>query len=241
MHFQHHSSQWVFQLFQIPESGFQTLPSFLPFLFDYFLPNSFLLLLLCLFSFFLSLWESHIFLFSSFLSFHFFSFLLSHLPFFSFFFFLHLLTFSSFFDAQKTLRIDINADQPEAVSNCSVKNQSLTSLLVTCNPGDSGGLRQTFFLEVLDSLDHSLHSNITAQESPIFLVMDLKANSKYTLLVYATNLKGRSSPVVLKAPLSTKYEKQTHRKCIHTHTLSLSSFLLFLSFFFLSWFLLFCS
>lgn len=127
------------------------------------------------------------------------------------------------------------------MSNCSVKNQSLTSLLVTCNPGDSGGLRQTFFLEVLDSLDHSLHSNITAQESPIFLVMDLKANSKYTLLVYATNLKGRSSPVVLKAPLSTKYEKQTHRKCIYSLSLlSLCSFILFLFFFpsFLSFFYL---
>lgn len=42
--------------------------------------------------------------------------------------------------------------------------------------------------------------------------MDLRPNSKYTLLVYATNLKGRSQAVVLKAPLSTKYEKQTHRK-----------------------------
>lgn len=107
-------------------------------------------------------------------------------------------------------------DQPEAVSNCSVKNQSLTSLLVTCHPGDSGGLRQTFFLEVLDSSDNTLHANLTAQESPIFLVIDLRTNARYTLLVYATNLKGRSPPVVLKAPLSTKYEKQTHRKCSFT-------------------------
>lgn len=120
---------------------------------------------------------------------------------------------------------------PEAVTNCTVKNQSFaSSLVVTCVPGESGGLKQSFFMEVYDTIDGSLHGNISSLESPRFILSHLKPESKFNLHVFSTNSKGRSAVTVLTAPLITQSEKQTHCKCFLLHVNSLS-FIFFLSFF----------
>lgn len=58
---------------------------------------------------------------------------------------------------------------PESVSNCSVKNESTTTLVVTCTPGDSGGLRQTFFLEVYDE-NNVLYGNYSSKDDATFII-----------------------------------------------------------------------
>ncbi|KAI1303038.1 Nephrin [Halotydeus destructor] len=108
----------------------------------------------------------------------------------------------------------IPASPPEAVHNCSVRNQSFNSLLVACEPGENGGLRQVFFLEVYNTEVQRLHSNITSVDIPEFLVHHLPPGAKFTLNVYAANSKGRSSSTVLAASTLSLPQKQTHK--VHT-------------------------
>ena len=99
------------------------------------------------------------------------------------------------------------------MSNCSVKNQSLNQLLVSCSPGDNGGLRQVFFLEVINAATLSLLGNITSIDSPNFTVSNLPAGSKFNLIVYAANAKGRSILTHLSASTLSLPEKQTKIYC----------------------------
>lgn len=88
--------------------------------------------------------------------------------------------------------------------NCSLANQTYTSVEVRCYPGYDGGLPQEFVLEVyhgdLDSLT-SLRPlyNVTAKDEPFFELSGLKSSvdAGMHVVVYAVNAKGRSQPVVL--------------------------------------------
>ncbi|RWS07261.1 sidestep protein-like protein [Dinothrombium tinctorium] len=99
---------------------------------------------------------------------------------------------------------------PESVHNCTVKNQSLNSLHLVCEPGDNGGLRQIFFLEVYNSNLQELQLNITSADVPEFLIRGLAANTKFTLNVYAANAKGRSASLSLTTTTLRVQQKQVN-------------------------------
>lgn len=105
----------------------------------------------------------------------------------------------------------VPAGPPEAVRSCHVANQSLSSLSVICTPGDSGGLRSIYILEVYNSANgHLLHTNITTTDAPHFQVSNLPAGTKFALSIYAYNPKGRSPVVNLAA--STLYAPEPHTR-----------------------------
>ncbi|XP_074604261.1 neural cell adhesion molecule 2-like isoform X2 [Brevipalpus obovatus] len=83
------------------------------------------------------------------------------------------------------------ASPPEPVAGCRVTNQTMDSLYVSCKPGDSGGLKQIFFLEVYNSLMQKLHWS-TASEIPSFHIQSLPPSTRLDLNIYAENKKGRS-------------------------------------------------
>ncbi|KAI1303120.1 B-cell receptor CD22 [Halotydeus destructor] len=103
------------------------------------------------------------------------------------------------------------ASYPEPVTNCSVRNQTLNSILVTCEPGDSGGIRQVFFLEVFSAETDQLLANITSQDGPEFLVTELAAGSKLKLTLYSANTKGRSPSVHIAASTQAHPQRQTRK------------------------------
>ena len=118
---------------------------------------------------------------------------------------------------------------PEGVHNCSVRNQSLNQLLFTCQPGDNGGLRQIFFLEVYhdqessqaspsaltnliftqDSPSTRIYANLSSVDVPEFFVQNLPHGTKFTFNVYAVNSKGRSPAVSYTTSTLSPPEKQT--------------------------------
>lgn len=93
----------------------------------------------------------------------------------------------------------IPAGLPEPIKNCLVGNQSMDSLVIKCEPGQDGGLEQSFYLEVYHSVTGSLQTNITSPRSPIFEVNSLPKGTPFVLLLYAANAKGRSNSVALTA------------------------------------------
>lgn len=87
----------------------------------------------------------------------------------------------------------------------------MSSLLVECQPGDDGGLVQRFNLEVYIAEQSShLHSNHSSSQ-PNFIVSSLTPGTKYSLVLYATNAKGRSHTVALTAITLMPPEKHTAR------------------------------
>ncbi|XP_023245527.1 synaptogenesis protein syg-2 [Copidosoma floridanum] len=110
----------------------------------------------------------------------------------------------------------VAAGKPFPVRNCSLANQTYTSVEVRCIAGYDGGLPQEFVLEVyhgdLDSLA-SLRSlyNVTAKEEPFFELSGLKASvdAGTHVVVYAINAKGRSQPIVLSEVTFRDAERRT--------------------------------
>uniref|UniRef100_T1KG53 Ig-like domain-containing protein n=1 Tax=Tetranychus urticae TaxID=32264 RepID=T1KG53_TETUR len=93
----------------------------------------------------------------------------------------------------------IPAGLPEPIKNCLVGNQSMDSLVIKCEPGQDGGLEQSFYLEVYHSITGLLFTNLTSTPSPIFEVNSLPKGTPFLLLLYAANSKGRSDSVALTA------------------------------------------
>ncbi|CAM1302386.1 Uncharacterised protein g3247 [Pycnogonum litorale] len=101
------------------------------------------------------------------------------------------------------------AGPPEPLYNCSIVNQTLDSIQVFCSEGYHGGLPQVFTMEVYDKLSNSLQANITNKEAPSFLTTGLSSNRNYTLKIYATNAKGRSSVESIYVTISEPAQMQT--------------------------------
>lgn len=93
----------------------------------------------------------------------------------------------------------LNSVEPTVPSNQLQLNLDLleNAMLIKCQPGFNGGLKQIFFLEIYDIIEQRLYLNITSVENPVFLLTDLKSNTKFNLNIYAANVKGRSSSVNL--------------------------------------------
>ena len=93
----------------------------------------------------------------------------------------------------------LNSAEPTLAGNQLQLNLDLleNAMLIKCQPGFNGGLKQIFFLEIYDIIEQRLYLNITSVENPVFLLTDLKSNTKFNLNIYAANVKGRSSSVNL--------------------------------------------
>lgn len=64
------------------------------------------------------------------------------------------------------------------------------AMLIKCQSGFNGGLKQIFFLEIYDLIEQRLYLNITSVDNPVFLLTELKSNTKFNLNIYAANVKG---------------------------------------------------
>ncbi|XP_068217398.1 nephrin-like isoform X2 [Palaemon carinicauda] len=89
----------------------------------------------------------------------------------------------------------IPAGKPEPPGNCTVTQRLRTSVRISCMPGNSGGLKQSFILQArLHNGKHTI--NVTSSTS-VFQVDGLKPKQRYNLYITAVNDKGHSSPTLL--------------------------------------------
>ncbi|RZF35952.1 hypothetical protein LSTR_LSTR016580 [Laodelphax striatellus] len=100
------------------------------------------------------------------------------------------------------------AGKPFPVRNCTLSNQTMNSVEVSCVAGFDGGLPQHFLLE-LYSVESALRRyNVTA-DAPYFLLLDLEPDIVFRIVIYAVNSKGRSQGVYLEEITFSDAEKRT--------------------------------
>ena len=100
--------------------------------------------------------------------------------------------------------------RPDSVANCSQLNHSADTVVVQCVAGFDGGLAQLFTIELRylrppgvvsgsshRSLDDVLIRNVTLSR-PYFEVRHLESGVRFEAKVFASNRKGRSTPVTLR-------------------------------------------
>lgn len=80
-------------------------------------------------------------------------------------------------------------------------NQTLVGIRVVCDSGFDGGLEQTFHMEVLSLAENIMYGN-RSRDVPSFWAGQLPAGEKIYIRLYASNSKGRSTPVILQAETS---------------------------------------
>ncbi|GIY69680.1 uncharacterized protein CEXT_431681 [Caerostris extrusa] len=114
--------------------------------------------------------------------------------------------FIIFFNAEDVI------GSPESVKSCTVSNQSVSLLVVECEPGYDGGMKQSFHLEVYNSAVEHLQANVSSQESPVFQVGNLPSSTSFILVLYASNAKGRSNSVALMTNTLTPAERRTEEE-----------------------------
>jgi hypothetical protein len=95
----------------------------------------------------------------------------------------------------------IPATVPETPHHCHIANQTLIGLRVVCDSGFDGGLEQTFHMEVLSLSDNMIYANVS-RDVPSFWATSLPPGEKVYIRVYASNNKGRCTPVILQAETS---------------------------------------
>ena len=86
----------------------------------------------------------------------------------------------------------IPAGRPDPVLNCSVVNQTYSTLHVVCLKGFDGGLPQDFTMEVRDAKTSFVVANTTNTRAPAFTVTGLRPGTAYTVRISSSNDKGRS-------------------------------------------------
>lgn len=101
----------------------------------------------------------------------------------------------------------VAAGKPNPPHNCRVFDVTISSLQVTCLPGDDGGLTQEFILQVFQvgSLTPVVE---VSRQSPSFSVTNLRPATAYKVTVTAVNHKGASRATQLKAYTSRVLEMQ---------------------------------
>ncbi|KAL1402100.1 hypothetical protein pipiens_001891, partial [Culex pipiens pipiens] len=106
------------------------------------------------------------------------------------------------------------AGLPSTVKNCTINNQTQSSVEVQCLAGYDGGLPQIFLLELVSGRTGRLRYNMTNPDEPYFVIEPLETLIHYggmydegglsaddhTLraIIYAVNQKGRSQGVIVK-------------------------------------------
>ncbi|KAF2892420.1 hypothetical protein ILUMI_13758, partial [Ignelater luminosus] len=100
------------------------------------------------------------------------------------------------------------AGKPDALSNCTILNQTVESLHVECIEGFDGGLNQEFIMEVYDTLTRKLVNNVTSK-IPTFTVSGLESGLGFQIALYASNKKGKSETAYLQTFTLKSAEKHT--------------------------------
>ncbi|XP_017299838.1 B-cell receptor CD22 [Diaphorina citri] len=90
------------------------------------------------------------------------------------------------------------AGKPQPPQNCSVRNETTSSVHISCTPGYDGGLPQTFTLELYSASDLNLLVNLTNLDTPAFTLEDLGLDGTVLMrvVISGVNAKGRSLPVI---------------------------------------------
>jgi len=91
------------------------------------------------------------------------------------------------------------AGPPSPLSGCVITNKTMTSIIIDCISGDSGGLDQTFYAQVYDSKYETLLKNISVSTAPLFFVNRLSSETQYVIVLFAINSRGKSSPFTITA------------------------------------------
>ena len=86
----------------------------------------------------------------------------------------------------------IPAGRPDPVHNCTVQNQTLSTIHVVCAPGFDGGLPQIFTMEVMDEATNFVVANTTNSQASRFTVTGLRPGTGYLVSISSANAKGRS-------------------------------------------------
>ncbi len=104
--------------------------------------------------------------------------------------------------------------RPRPPENCRLQNSTQVPYLleVICRGAHSGGLKQTFVLEIYDSKTRVLHYNQSNDARPRFVLRDLQMNKKskgtggddgsssmgpLQIEVYAANARGQSERAII--------------------------------------------
>ncbi|XP_066587732.1 neural cell adhesion molecule 2-like isoform X2 [Prorops nasuta] len=110
----------------------------------------------------------------------------------------------------------VAAGKPFPVRNCTLANQTYTSVEVRCVAGYDGGLPQKFVLEVyrgdIDFLPSiQPFTNVSNPDEPSFALsgLDSSVEAGIHVAIYAVNEKGRSQPVVLSEVTYRDAERRT--------------------------------
>lgn len=74
-------------------------------------------------------------------------------------------------------------------------NKTAHSLTVECSSGYSGGLEQTFFLQVYSLNPERLLKNLSNTQQPYFSIDNLPAGYLFKLVIYSSNRKGKSKSI----------------------------------------------
>ncbi|CAH1960871.1 unnamed protein product, partial [Acanthoscelides obtectus] len=93
----------------------------------------------------------------------------------------------------------VPAGKPDPPQNCAVANVSHHSVLLSCQKGFDGGLRQKFVL-MLNSGETPI-GNFSSSTSPDFNISNLEASQDYSATIYSMNSKGASNtaqPIVFR-------------------------------------------
>ncbi|KAJ3638638.1 hypothetical protein MTP99_001985 [Tenebrio molitor] len=106
----------------------------------------------------------------------------------------------------------VAAGKPFPVRNCSLSNQTSSSVEVICLAGFDGGLPQHFLLELYSSSSAVPRYNMTAINEPYFFLDNLEPDVTFRIVVFAVNAKGRSHGVVLEEVTFRDAEKRTGKK-----------------------------
>ena len=92
---------------------------------------------------------------------------------------------------------------PQPLRSCRIINRTMTSLTVDCVAGNSAGLQQTFFAQVLGS-DQAVQNISVSTPAPLFFISGLSSGTEYSINLFAINQKGASEPhKILASTLST--------------------------------------
>ncbi|XP_056629830.1 hemicentin-1 [Diorhabda sublineata] len=103
----------------------------------------------------------------------------------------------------------VAAGKPFPVKNCSLSNQTSSSVEVYCLAGFDGGLPQHFVLELYSSNSAVARFNMTSYTEPYFFLDNLEPDVTFRIVIFATNVKGRSKGVVLEEITFRDAEKRT--------------------------------
>lgn len=99
--------------------------------------------------------------------------------------------------------------KPDAMSGCTVVNETSDSLLIKCVAGFDGGSRQRFVVEVYKKTENVQN---LSNDSPEFLVTGLRSNVVYNFVIYALNSKGRSQAIEFNETLNDDNDEGNNLK-----------------------------